>query len=234
MVVARSVLTWLLMLVFTAICLAWLAPLVLLSAGRLRPVLLAWLQPAWGGLAAALAGVEVEGADRHHLEGSRPRVLVINHSSTLDLVAVAALAAPKPCPVLKREVLWMPPMNLVFLLIGSVFLDRGKESAVASMQRAAEVVRRDHRTVLVSPEGTRSSDGRLGAFKKGPFHLAHQASAELVPVVVRGAHELCPKGSWTVRPGRLRVEVKPPRQPSGDAAADAEALRIDYVRWLGA
>ncbi len=142
----------------------------------------------------------------------------------LALPALQELVAQRECQLAAQ---------VLGILIGSVFVDRGGGSAVETMRRAAETVKRDHRTLLVSPEGTRSQDGTLGPFKKGPFHLAHQAEAELVPVVVRGAHALCPRGSWTVRPGVLEVEVKPPRKPTGDAAADAASLRAAYVRWLG-
>ncbi len=232
MVAARSLWTWSVMALFTLVCLLVLAPLIVLSAGRLRPPLLRWLQPTWAQLAAACAGIDVQISGREHLEGDRPRVLVINHSSTLDLVAVGAVAAPRPCPVMKREVLWMPPMNLVFLLIGTIFLHRGKASAIDAMRGAAERVRQGRLTVLVSPEGTRSPDGRVAPFKKGPFHLAAQADADIVPVVVHGAHRLCPRGDWRVRPGVLTVEVHAPVRPTGDAGADALALHAAYQRWL--
>ncbi len=60
---------------------------------------------------------------------------------------------------------------------------------------------------MISPEGPRSADGSLGSFKMGAFHLANDFNAPIVPIVIRGAHECLPLGSWFVRPGIVEIEV---------------------------
>ncbi len=54
----------------------------------------------------------------------------------------------------------------------------------------------------VAPEGTRSRDGSLGAFKKGGFMLALQTGATIVPVGIRGAHDVLPARSLALRLGQ--------------------------------
>ncbi len=228
----RSLFSWLVILLFSALIAVVLVPLVVLSLGRLRAPLVAVFQPLWARLAAATAGLELEVVGREHLDGRRARVCMANHASTLDMVAWAAVNVPDPVPVVKRELMWVPPLNVLFWLMGGVFVQRGSKRGVDSIRRLGSVVRDGKRSVQMSVEGTRSKDGRLQPFKKGPFHLAWQADADIVPVVIIGAHTLCPPGRLRIRPGRLRVVVKPPRRPTGDAAADALALHAEFARWL--
>ena len=229
----RSVLSWLLCLAASGVASAVLALGCVLTLGLCRHALASRVGPVWGRACLFFCGIDlvVTGAER--LDGRRPRLLVINHTSTLDMPLVAALGAPRICPVAKAELRWIVPINLAFWAAGTVFLQRGdRDKAVASLNAVAEKVRRQELTVLISPEGTRSADGRLQPFKRGPFHLAKAAQAEIVPVVVHGAAALMPKGSWSLRPGTIRLEVQPPVPPPEDPRAAAEALHADYAAWL--
>jgi putative phosphoserine phosphatase/1-acylglycerol-3-phosphate O-acyltransferase len=65
-------------------------------------------------------------------------------------------------------------------------------------------------SICIAPEGTRSYSPRLGAFKKGPFHIAMQAGVPLVPVVIRNAGEMMARNGQTFRPGTVQVAALPP------------------------
>jgi putative phosphoserine phosphatase/1-acylglycerol-3-phosphate O-acyltransferase len=65
-------------------------------------------------------------------------------------------------------------------------------------------------SVVIAPEGTRSLTPRLGRFKKGAFHIAMQASAPVVPVVIRNTYEVMTRGSLLFRPGTVQVCALPP------------------------
>lgn len=234
MLVLRSLLVWTVMLLATSVVALVVLLGVVLSLGQLRDPMLTAALPLWARLFRAVSGVHLQVTGAEHLAGRRPRVLVVNHGSILDLPAVSILGPPAPCPVAKASLRWTPPLNLVFWLMGAVFVDRARSPRdVRRMQAAADRIRRQRRTVLIAPEGTRSRDGRLGRFKKGAFHLARQAQAEIVPVVIRGAWELAPPTGWLIRRGTVRVEVMPPRPPPEDPAAAAAELEAEYRRWLG-
>jgi 1-acyl-sn-glycerol-3-phosphate acyltransferase len=66
---------------------------------------------------------------------------------------------------------------------------------------------------MVFPEGTRSRDGRLSAFKKGPFFLAQQTQAPIVPIAVSGTQDMMSKGSSAITPGLARIQVLAPIEP---------------------
>ena len=63
--------------------------------------------------------------------------------------------------------------------------------------------------ILVFPEGTRSRDGRLATFKKGPFFLAQQTGAPIVPIALAGTQTMMRKGSVAITPGVARIELLP-------------------------
>jgi 1-acyl-sn-glycerol-3-phosphate acyltransferase len=97
-------------------------------------------------------------------------------------------------------------------------------------QAAAEMARSGvHITSFV--EGTRSGDGRLLPFKKGPFYLAMETCAPVVPVTIRGTEKLMPRGSLKVRPGMVRIVFHPPLDPGDFATREdlMEAVRASIA-----
>ncbi len=85
-------------------------------------------------------------------------------------------------------------------------------SAVESVREAAHVLQ-SGLGMLVFPEGTRSPDGRLLPFKKGPFHLAMEAGVPVVPITIVGSHEAWPKGRMSLHPGEVVVHFHAPIDP---------------------
>jgi 1-acyl-sn-glycerol-3-phosphate acyltransferase len=68
--------------------------------------------------------------------------------------------------------------------------------------------------ILVYPEGTRSPDGRLSTFKKGPFFLAQETQAPIIPIALSGTQTMMHKGSNAIVPGLARIQVLPAIEPS--------------------
>src|SRR5439155_11171844 len=102
-----------------------------------------------------------------------------------------------------------------------VAIDRSnKEAAIASVRRAGEVLGAGL-DMTVFPEGTRSRDGRLLPFKKGPFHMALQTGTAVVPVTIAGTHEILPKGNMRLRPGTARITFHAPLLPVNFPDRDA-------------
>ena len=103
-----------------------------------------------------------------------------------------------------------------------VSVDRSdREAAVESMHRAEEVMNRGLNMTLF-PEGTRSRDGRLLPFKKGPFYLAMDSGIPIVPVTILNSDRLMEKGSVLIRPGTVRLIFHPPISPAN--FSDKEGL----------
>jgi 1-acyl-sn-glycerol-3-phosphate acyltransferase len=107
---------------------------------------------------------------------------------------------------LKRSLMRIPVLGYGMKLGDFVPVDRdGRvESAIESVAAARRVLQKGiHITTFV--EGTRSPDGRLLPFKKGPFYLAMEAGAPVVPVSIYGTGQMMPKGSARIRPGVAHI-----------------------------
>jgi putative phosphoserine phosphatase / 1-acylglycerol-3-phosphate O-acyltransferase len=174
-----------------------------------------------GGVGAdvglAVAGIDVKivsGAE--HLWSSRPCVFVFNHQSKLDTIVVMKLLREDFTGVAKKEAANVPGFGQLFRLAGVAFVDRAdSRKARAALTPAVDKLRNEGLSLVLAPEGTRSSTPKLGPFKKGAFHIAMQAEVPVVPIVMRNVGEVMWRGSQTLRPGTIEVCVLPPVDTSG-------------------
>ncbi|HEV2490988.1 MAG TPA: lysophospholipid acyltransferase family protein [Candidatus Acidoferrales bacterium] len=157
----------------------------------------------------AIIGVRVKSEGVENVPGS-VCIFAANHVSALDPPA-ALLGIPRRISFLaKKEVFKFPVVATAMRLARIVPVDRSdREAAIGSMDRAREVMKLGI-SFVVFPEGTRSPDGRLRAFKKGTFVLAIQAGVPVVPVAVLGSRALMPKGKLAVRPGEIILRFGKP------------------------
>jgi 1-acyl-sn-glycerol-3-phosphate acyltransferase len=161
--------------------------------------------------------VAVHGLDRVPADGGL--VFMWNQTSHLDHLVIP-LALPRPFfSTYNNEVRRFPVYGKRLARGEHVWLDRNDEHQWrAAIAGAADRIR-DGACALISPEGTRSWDGRLLPMKRGAFLLARQSGRPIVCVTVRGARELLPRGRLAVRPGRVDIELSTPitAEPLEDA-----------------
>jgi len=169
-----------------------------------------------------MAGVEIEVRGLENIQPERNYIFMSNHVSNLD-PPILIPSIPVRCSVLvKKEVFRVPILGTAMKMADLVPVDRSnREAAVESVRAAAEVLR--HGLSMVTyPEGTRSPDGRLLPFKKGPFHLAMEAGVPVIPVTILGTDECWPKGTWAMRAGKVTLIFHPQIVPAD--FADREQL----------
>jgi 1-acyl-sn-glycerol-3-phosphate acyltransferase len=178
----------------------------------------------WSHGVLASAGVRLKVHTRASLDPRRPYVFMANHLSMVDIWAVL-VAVPVPLRFIAKKQLGAIPLFGWAMHAGRfIFIDRqNPASARRSIDQAALRVR-SGQSVVVFPEGTRSRDGRLGAFKKGGFHLAISSGADIVPVAIRGSREVMPRGSALIRPGDVSIEIGEPIATAGLPLDDRAGL----------
>jgi len=173
-------------------------------------------------LGAHRVRVTVTGAER--LAPAQPYVFIANHTSMVDIWALQVAIPHSFRYVAKQELSRVPILGRGMEGAGNIFIDRGnRSSAFAAYDEAARRIR-GGLSAMVFAEGTRSLDGRLQSFKKGPFILGIQAGVPVVPVVVEGAFELTPKGARYIRPGEVSVRIGEPILTAGMTPDDRGAL----------
>jgi 1-acyl-sn-glycerol-3-phosphate acyltransferase len=216
--VIRSVLTILFWGIVTPLAALVLFPWTLLTGNPLPMYRVGnWI--AWTGV--RLAGVRVEVIGREKLDAARTYIFMSNHASNLDPPLLIPLIPRRTSVLVKKELFRVPVLGRAMRLASLVPVDRtNRQRAIDSLQKAHEVLRAGiNMTVFV--EGTRSPDGRLLPFKKGPFHLALETGFPVVPVTLVGTHELLPKGKLLARPGTVQIVFHAPLEPSRAAGRDA-------------
>ncbi len=177
----------------------------------------------WTARAAArLGGVRVETAGLDRLDLSRSYIFMANHVSNADPPLLIPALPRRTSVLVKKELFRVPLLGRAMRMARLVPIDRAnKEAAIASVRNAAGVIEAGI-DMTVFPEGTRSIDGRLLPFKKGPFYMAMETGVPIVPVTVLGTFEILPKGRFSMRPGTATIVFHPALDPA--SFADREAL----------
>jgi 1-acyl-sn-glycerol-3-phosphate acyltransferase len=111
-----------------------------------------------------------------------------------------------------------------------VEVDRANHTrAVKSIEHAARLLR-EGVSIYLAPEGTRSTDGRIGKLKKGGFHLALGTGAPIVPVAIRGTIDILPRESIVMRSGRrVTVTIGAPIEVAGRDLASLMSQVSDFL-----
>lgn len=162
-----------------------------------------------------LSGVRVSVVGREQLDPASPYIFMSNHQSNIDPPIVVKAIGRQISILTKKELFRIPLFGTAMRMTKLVPVDRrNREAAIESVRIAVEVLQ-SGRSMLVYPEGTRSRDGRLLPFKKGPFHMAMEAGVSVAPITLIGAHEAWPKGRFAIRPGVVTVVFHKPIDPAG-------------------
>lgn len=158
-------------------------------------------------------------------QGRVALVLVSNHQSLADIPLISHLPWEMKW-VAKKELFRAPLIGWMMRMAGDIPVDRSNARSGAHAMRQAARYLEQRCPVMFFPEGTRSRDGRVGAFNDGAFHLALRAGVPVLPIAVDGSHDGLPKNSWKFGSRRrISVKVLQPIAVEGLGRADAAKLR---------
>lgn len=188
----------------------------------------------WARVLERLWGLEIEVRGLAHYRPGTPTVLLANHQSYVDVVALFLSVPEMPVFLAKRELARVPFFGRAMRTRGDVFIDRGRhDAATNTIDRTARVLK-PGAPLLVFPEGTRAHEPQIGAFKKGAFHLAKQAHAALQPIGIHGSLEAWPRGAPAPRGGHVRVAFGAPIDADLVASRTLEDLMTTMREEIGA
>ena len=214
----------------------WIFRGMLFSMGTIAVVLhrvLPWKGVAWSFARlsarnlARLCGVRVHVHGLEHLQGPGPYVFAPNHQSNFDIAALLGHLPGQNRFVAKKELFGEPVLGTVLRTLRMIPVDRDNPlEAIDLLNHAA----REGSSLIIFPEGTRSRDGQLLPFKKGPFIAAIHLKLPIVPVVCVGTSAVMPKGGYlAIVPGDVEIFIEPPIATDGLGYEDRGTLR-DRVR----
>jgi 1-acyl-sn-glycerol-3-phosphate acyltransferase len=175
-----------------------------------------------------VAGIRIKVDGRELVPAGRACIFMANHVSNLDAPALISRLPGRTSAFTKRSVFKLPLFGYCLKLAEYIPVDRvgNTASAKASVNTATRLLAKGlHITTFV--EGTRSRDGRMQPFKKGPFFLAMQSGAPCIPVSIYGTETMMAKGSFAIKPGTAHIIFHAPIYPRDYATREelSQAVR---------
>ena len=158
-----------------------------------------------------MAGIRIQAEGLENVPGDRPCIFMANHVSNLDPPVLLPLVPGRTAVFVKSELMKIPFIGMGMRMGGFVPVQRqgSRDDARESIESAARVLASGvHITAF--PEGTRSRTGKLLPFKKGPFYLAQQTGAPIIPVSIHGTETMMRKGSLRIFPSVAHICLHPP------------------------
>lgn len=216
-----------LLIVFWGVSILVAGPPCLLYAFIARDVEpLYWVAATLSISGVRLAGIKIVEVGKEKLAPGQNYIFMSNHVSNLD-PPIEIPIAPGRCSVLVKKELFRIPIFGTGMKMGKLVpVDRSNREAAIDSVRAAVAVLQEGLHMYIYPEGTRSPDGRLLPFKKGPFHLAMESGVPVVPVTILGSQEAWPKKRFLLRPGTVTVVYHSPIDPKQYAQRDALMIAV--------
>ncbi|WP_420237268.1 lysophospholipid acyltransferase family protein [Telmatobacter bradus] len=207
-------------------------PLAVLTK-NIRP--LYWVTCSITKIGFFVAGIRVEVEGLERVPKDKACIFMANHVSNLDPPALIPRLPGRTSAFSKRAIFNLPIFGYCLKLAEFIPVDRtgNAQSAKESVEQAGRVLAKGiHITTFV--EGTRSRDGRMLPFKKGPFYLAKQTGALCVPISIYGTETLMAKGRFAIKPGKVKIILHEPIDPAGYETREAllEATRAAIASGL--
>jgi len=221
-----SILVFVIVLVLSLPAAAVFIPLAVLTR-KIGP--LYWVSCAITRVGFRAAGIKIVMQGLERVPKGQACIFMANHVSNLDPPALIPNLPGRTAAFSKRSLFNLPIFGYCLKLAEFIPVDRtgNAQTAAESVAQAGRVLAKGlHITTFV--EGTRSRDGRMLPFKKGPFYLAEQTGALCIPVSIYGTESLMAKGSFAIKPGVVHIVLHDPIDPKQYATRD-ELLRATRV-----
>ena len=179
----------------------------------------------WSGLILKISGVKARVQGLAHLNPRARYIFMSNHTSAFDIPLLFYYLPYQLRMIAKRELAWIPIFGWAMWVGRHYFVNRrNHRKALEVMTRIGEQFKRQRSSIVIFPEGTRSLDGRVKAFKKGGFILALQTGAPIVPVLIQGTFQIKPKYRRDIHPGTADLVILPPVPTAGLDYGDRDKL----------
>ena len=176
-----------------------------------RGKFMGWIARTWGKVILKSGGIKytVNGLD--HLDTKGPYVFAANHESALDIPLTFASLPYHIVSISKIELKWIPIFGWSMAAGGHFFVDRhNHKRAMQSLDKEKKSMKKNPRSVILYPEGTRSMDGKLLPFKKGGLTWALQMGIPVVPIALCGTRNALKNKSLVLSSQNLHVEIGKP------------------------
>ncbi len=196
-----------------------------------------WAPRTWARTLAWGTGCSLKVTGRNNIQPGVAYVFASNHISALDIPFLQSVLPSNFRWLAKKELFKIFLFGPAMASMGYIPLDRSdRRAAMQSVQDAAARIS-GGASVVIFPEGTRSQDGSLGEFKSAGLSLAIKAEAPVIPVAIKGLHQVMPPHRLMIRPGPVEMIFAEPIPTLGMKMKDrgdlAQQVRQKVAEMLG-
>jgi 1-acyl-sn-glycerol-3-phosphate acyltransferase len=185
----------------------------------------------WARAIIGLTGCRMIVEGTEHIPKNGGLCFVANHVGIFDIMLALGYAGRPFGFIAKKELLYIPGVNIWILLLGGLFIDRKRpRKALATINRGIGHIKSGG-GMLIFPEGTRSRGQGIGPFLPGALRLATQSGAVIVPVAITGSYEVFEK-NYRVNAVSVSLSFLPPLQTSQMPPEDRKQILAGHVHDL--
>jgi 1-acyl-sn-glycerol-3-phosphate acyltransferase len=164
----------------------------------------------WSKLNALLVPMIPHVIGKENIKKNTSYIVISNHQSHYDVFLIYGWIGLDIRFIMKSELRKVPGLGIGSEKVGHIFLDRSNLRQAAESLAAAKKKLINGTSVVIFPEGTRSTTGKLGTFKRGGFKLAHDLNLPILPVTVINTRKILPANTFNLLPGCVRMIVHKP------------------------
>jgi len=174
-------------------------------------------------------GIKVEVSGLENLDKDKTYLFMANHINIFDIPVIGGYLPFSVRGIeADRQFKW-PIYGFVIKRLGNIPINRtDPKKAITSINIGAKRLQ-NGKSMVILPEGHRTKTGKIGQFKKLPFHMAKTGGTELVPIGLSGLYKVKQKGSWLVNPGTVKMSIGIPIDVETINSMKTEDLR-DYTK----
>lgn len=169
----------------------------------------------WSRFTCWLALCKIKSSGHENLNPNESYVFVANHQGSFDIFLTYGFLNQNIKWVQKQSLRNIPLVGFASEKAGHVFVDNTNATTRSNTIRAAKEQITDGVSIMMFPEGSRTRTGKMGRFKRGAYHIAHDLELPIVPLTINGPYDILKKNTINLKPGKLELTIHEPIPTKG-------------------
>lgn len=169
-----------------------------------------WPAHFWARLFCLMSFVRVTVEGRDNIAKGTSYVFVANHQGAYDIFAIYGYLNHNFKWMMKKGLEKIPLVGYSCRKAGHIYVDNKTPAGIRKTMQDAERQLAGGMSVVVFPEGARTSDGKVHAFRRGAYTLAVEFGLPVTPITIDGAYKVMPRTALLPRPGHIKLSIHKP------------------------
>ena len=175
-----------------------------------------WPEILWGKIFCWLSFVKVTISGKENIDKKTSYVFVANHQGAYDIFSIYGYLGHEFRWMMKASLSRIPMVGFACVMSKQVYVDKSSPTALRTTMSRAQNLLSDGMSIVVFPEGARSSNGKMRPFKRGAFMLAQEFNLPVVPITIDGAFDVLPRFKKIPNWGHIHITIHKPIEPGPD------------------